>query len=665
MRYRLAVVAVVAVAGLAVAVVLERDRLAGALAAEGVTVGVLVARHRVDRLLGLLGRLDPDVAVAVDAGARRDELADDDVLLQTQQRVAAGVDRGIGENTGRLLERRSRQPRLGRQRGLGDAHQHRTAGGPLPALGHDPAVLLLELRPLGQLARKQVGLARLEDVHPLEHLTDDDLDVLVVDRHALRAVDVLHLLDEVQLNGARPEDAQHLVRVDGAGVQLLTDVDVLTLLDAPLTTRPLGLGVVPAPGEHALRDGVLDRLRAVVRSDDELGRLVGLLDLDLARDLTDRRAALRLTSLEQLDDTRQTVGNVLTRDTTGVEGPHRELRAGLTDRLGGDDADRLAGVDELAGRERTAVAERTDADLAVAGEHAAHPHLVHAGVDQLGDEHVAEDGAGLGQRLLALDDGLGHRPRVDDVLDVVAVEHHLRVRSLDGDRDDDASLGAAVLLAHDDVLRDVHETTGEVAGVGGAQCGVGQTLTRTVRGDEVLQHRQPLAEVGLDRPRDDLALRVGDKTTHTGDLLDLQHVSSRSRADHHLDRVEAGEVLLHLPRDLGRRPGPDLDELLPALVVGDDTALVLLLDLLRLLLVTSEDLLLVRRSDDVGDGDGDTGAGGPVETGLLESVERRRDLDLRIALLKVVDDLAELRLLLLVVDEGVVERKLIVEQAAA
>jgi hypothetical protein len=27
-----------------------------------------------------------------------------------------------------------------------------------------------------------------------------------------------------------------------------------------------------------------------------------------------------------------------------------------------------------------------------------------------------------------------------------------------------------------------------------------------VRGDEVLQHRQPLAEVRLDRPRDDLAL---------------------------------------------------------------------------------------------------------------------------------------------------------------
>ena len=45
------------------------------------------------------------------------------------------------------------------------------------------------------------------------------------------------------------------------------------------------------------------------------------------------------------------MGDVLTRDATGVEGAHRELGAGLADGLGGDDADRLAHVDELAGRE--------------------------------------------------------------------------------------------------------------------------------------------------------------------------------------------------------------------------------------------------------------------------------------------------------------------------
>ena len=51
-----------------------------------------------------------------------------------------------------------------------------------------------------------------------------------------------------------------------------------------------------------------------------------------------------------------------------VERPHRELRAGLADRLRGDDADRFAELDELAGREVAAVAMRADAALAFAGE---------------------------------------------------------------------------------------------------------------------------------------------------------------------------------------------------------------------------------------------------------------------------------------------------------
>src|SRR5690349_13879358 len=81
-----------------------------------------------------------------------------------------------------------------------------------------------------------------------------------------------------------------------------------------------------------------------------------LVDAHPAGRLGDRRDALGHPRLEQLTDTGQTVGDVLTRDTTGVEGTHGQLRAGLTDRLGGDDADRLADVDDLARRQRPAVA---------------------------------------------------------------------------------------------------------------------------------------------------------------------------------------------------------------------------------------------------------------------------------------------------------------------
>ena len=62
-------------------------------------------------------------------------------------------DRRVGEHPGRLLEGGRRQPRLGRQRRLGDAHQHRTAGRRLAALGHHPTVLAPRTAPARPASR--------------------------------------------------------------------------------------------------------------------------------------------------------------------------------------------------------------------------------------------------------------------------------------------------------------------------------------------------------------------------------------------------------------------------------------------------------------------------------------------------------------------------------
>src|SRR5689334_21961726 len=131
--------------------VVETDGLAGARTEACVVVGVVV-RQRVHRGLGLLGGLDLDVPVAGQARAGRDELSEDDVLLEAEQRVGLGLHGGLREHAGRLLEGRGRQPRLGRERGLGDAHELGTTGSRTATLGHDLAVLLLEATTLGELA---------------------------------------------------------------------------------------------------------------------------------------------------------------------------------------------------------------------------------------------------------------------------------------------------------------------------------------------------------------------------------------------------------------------------------------------------------------------------------------------------------------------------------
>src|SRR5205823_13280555 len=54
-----------------------------------------------------------------------------------------------------------------------------------------------------------------------------------------------------------------------------------------------------------------------------------------------------------------------------VERPHRQLRAGFADRLGGDDADRLAKLHELSRRQVAPVTLRANAAPGFAGQHRA------------------------------------------------------------------------------------------------------------------------------------------------------------------------------------------------------------------------------------------------------------------------------------------------------
>ncbi len=244
----------------------------------------------------------------------------------------------------------------------------------------------------------------------------------------------------------------------------------------------------------------------------------------------------------------------LLRDARGraadVERAHRQLRAGLADRLGGDDADREAELDQLAGREVAPVALGADAAPRGAGQHRADLDLLDAGVldrrrQLLGDLAVLLEHELLRERIVELllgdaaDDAVAQR--LDDL---AALDDRPRL---------DAVHRAAVDLVDDHVLRHVDEAAGQVARVRRLQRGVGQALARAVRRDEVLGHRQAFAEVGPDRRLDDLARRLGHQAAHARQLADLLLRAAGARVGHDVDRVEgaAGLVqLLHLAEHL-------------------------------------------------------------------------------------------------------------------
>ena len=271
--------------------------------------------------------------------------------------------------------------------------------------------------------------------------------------------------------------------------------------------------------EHlqALTTGELvvhDFFATVVGDDRHLVELLAHFDVHATRDVRDRSGVAGHAGLEQLLHARKTTGDVLTDAALLLERTHGQLRAGLTDGLRGDDADGLTDVDQLAGGHRAAVARGADAGARGAGQHGAYLHLGDACGEQCVDRRVAQVVATFDDHVAAGVDCVHcQRPRVRRGLDVRIADQRT-IGLFRGNRGHDAALSLAIVLAHDDVLRHVDQTTGQVTRVRRTKGGVGQTLSGAVRVDEVLQHGQTFTERRLDGARDELTLRVRHQALH-------------------------------------------------------------------------------------------------------------------------------------------------------
>ena len=70
---------------------------------------------------------------------------------------------------------------------------------------------------------------------------------------------------------------------------------------------------------------------------------------------------------------------------------------------------------------------------------------------------------------------------------------------------DDTVYGPAIILVDDYVLRGVHQLTSKITGIRCFECRVGKSLSRSVRGDKILEHAQALSKVRGNGPLNDFS----------------------------------------------------------------------------------------------------------------------------------------------------------------
>ena len=101
---------------------------------------------------------------------------------------------------------------------------------------------------------------------------------------------------------------------------------------------------------------------------------------------------------------------------------------------------------------------------------------------------------------------------------------------------------SAIPVGDDNVLCDVNKSSREVSRFRGSERRVGKTLSCAVRGQEVLEHVQTLAEVGRYRIVNDASRRIGHQSANTGHLAHLAFAAARAGIHHHANRI----IRLHI-----------------------------------------------------------------------------------------------------------------------
>src|SRR6056297_195750 len=315
-----------------------------------------------------------------------------------------------------------------------------------------------------------------------------------------------------------------------------------------------------------------------------------------------------------------------------MEGSHGQLGTRFADRLGSDNTDCLAKVDQVSTGQITAVTQGTNTTLALTGQNRANLDALKAGIFDSGDPILINHVVRFNQHLVSnrIDNFIQGHPTKDTIAKTL---DHFAAFSLGGNFD--SVKGIAILLSNDGILGDVNQTPGQITGVGRLQRRISQTLTCAVGRDKVLENRQAFSEICGNRGFNNRTVRLSHQTAHPRQLTNLLGTTTRSRISHHVNGIEGwnrnglsffrnefvdGNISKHDAGNILSTLGPDIDYLVVAFAIGNQTFSILLLNVLYLIRSDADPCFFGVGNFHIIKTDGDTGEGGKAEAGLLDLV---------------------------------------------
>ena len=200
----------------------------------------------------------------------------------------------------------------------------------------------------------------------------------------------------------------------------------------------------------------------------------------------------------------------------------------------------------------------------------------------------------------------------------------------------------AIILTDNYVLCNVNQTTSQVTGVSGTQCGIGQAFTSTMRRNEVFQNSQAFTEVRFDRTVNDTTGRIGHQTTHTGQLTNLLFVTAGTGVSHHGYRIELVHGGFH--QFIGNLIGcfvPQVNYLTITFVIAHQTTAEEAFNLINLMLCCFQNNFFFSRNLNIGGCDRNTGFTSIIVTHFLNNIQNLGSTQVAVQLVSLSNESAQ------------------------